>query len=180
MSGSVLSQGPVVAGSFVSGGVKDFWLPVPITGPLPSGETDTGVDLPPNAYVLDVLLNVIAPEVTAVNKAIQVGILTSESGGDYDGFIAALSVANAGLKRPSATILAAGNEWYFGETTRGEFLSPRFRAGANVAGDVGTCYEQAFDTSSITGKSVSVRTAGGTAFVEFRGVILFHILQLAS
>ena len=60
-------------------------------------EIDTGFDLPQNALVLpDVSIIVSTVDAT---ETIDVGLLSSESGGDADGFIVAASVATAGRIR---------------------------------------------------------------------------------
>ncbi len=169
--------GTLQAGAFQTGGLSEYWVAVPITTALTGAEQDTGIDLPANAFVSEVLVNVKTAEVTGSTKTINVGILSSESGGDADGFIAGLSVASTGLKRPGATVTTGGTETYFSATTRGALLSD-FLAGANVAGDVGTLYEKPFATSSITGKSISITAPN--AFTEFRGTIYFRITKLEA
>lgn len=135
----------------------------------PSGaEQDTGYDLIAKGLLLDVLLDVTAAEVTGGTKTLNVGLLSSESGGDADGFVAGLSVASTGLKRPGVSIIAGGTETYVGSWTRGVLLAPHPKAGTNNAGDTGIYIEQPHLTGSVTAKSVSF-TAGSNDWVEFRG-----------
>jgi hypothetical protein len=173
-----LTRRTVMAGGFSSANMTEYWVQIPVATALTGSEQDTGIDLPANALVLDVLVNVTTAEATGATKTIDLGILSSESGGDADGLIDGLSVASTGLKRPVAAITVGGTESFFASTTRGALLSPAFKAGSNSAGLVGTDYEQPFLTSSITGKSLSITS--GSAFTEFRGTILIHLLKLES
>lgn len=63
---------------------------------LTTGEKDTGFDFPAGAIILDVIVDIDTPESTATTKTIDVGLLSSESGGDTDGFLDGVSTATAG------------------------------------------------------------------------------------
>lgn len=67
-------------------------------------ETDTGFNLPECVVEPMPAINVHTADAT---ETIDVGLLSSESGGDADGFAAAVSVANATLVKP--TIVNGGN-----------------------------------------------------------------------
>ena len=179
MSGGIISRGQVGAGAFVSGGIADYWLPVPINWALSGAEQDTGIDLPANAFVLDVLLYTQVAEVTGSTKTMNVGILSTESGGDFDGFMAGIWCGTVGFRRPKAQFTPGGNETYLSSSERGAFITPIFLAGSNTVGDVGTLYEAPFSTASITGKSISV-TPIGSPFTEFRGTLFFRMLSLGG
>jgi hypothetical protein len=60
---------------------------------LTAGEKDTGFDLPVRGIVLDVFCRVKTAEVTDTTKTIDIGLLSSETGGDIDGFCDGLSTA---------------------------------------------------------------------------------------
>ena len=144
----------------------------------PTGsEQDAGIDLPAKAVVLDVLVDVTAAEVTGGTKTMNVGLLSSESGGDADGFLVGVSCAATGLKRGVATVTAGGSETYLSATTRGALLGS-FVAGADSAGDVGTVYERPHLSDSVTAKSVSY-TAGDSDWVEFRGTLVVVYVEVA-
>jgi len=144
----------------------------------PTGsEQDAGIDLPAKAVVLDVLVDVTAAEVTGGTKTMNVGLLSSESGGDADGFLVGVSCASTGLKRGVATVTAGGSETYLSATTRGALLGS-FVAGSDSAGDVGTVYERPHLSDSVTAKSVSY-TAGDSDWVEFRGTIVVLYVEVA-
>lgn len=67
-------------------------------------ETDTGIVLPQDALVLPPSIEVVTTE---ASKTINVGLLSSQSGGNASGFIAAAPVNTAGFVMPWTT--AAGN-----------------------------------------------------------------------
>jgi hypothetical protein len=60
-----------------------------------ASEVDTGFDLPAKAIVLDCWVDIRTLEGTASTKTIDVGLLSSESGGDADGFLDGVSTAAA-------------------------------------------------------------------------------------
>lgn len=105
-----------------------------------TGEKDTTIDLPTKGLVLDVWVDVTTKEDTSGTKTIDVGLLSSESGGDTDGFLDGVSTSSTGIKRGLPTITAGGSETYFASSTRGLLLSS-LTAGTDSAGDVGTYYE---------------------------------------
>ena len=59
-------------------------------------EVDTGWDLPETSVVLDVFINV-ATGATGTTKTLDVGLLSTESDGDANGFLAGANVELAGL-----------------------------------------------------------------------------------
>lgn len=79
------------------------YLEIPITGQTAGVEKTTGVQIPLGTVVLPGTL--VSVETAA--GTIDVGILSSESGGDADGFLAAVSCAATGIKKGS---LANGAE----------------------------------------------------------------------
>lgn len=73
---------------------------------LTTGEKDTGWDLPAKSAVLNVYVDVRTAESTSGTKTIDVGLLSSESGGDTDGFLDGVSTATTGIKK--GTLLNTG------------------------------------------------------------------------
>lgn len=70
-------------------------------------EIDTGWDLPAKAIVLNVWVDVITFEATGTTKTIDIGLLSSDTGGDADGFVDGLSTATAaGIRK--GTLLNSG------------------------------------------------------------------------
>lgn len=142
----------------------------------PTGsEQDTGWDLPAKSVVYDVFVDVTAAEVTGTTKTLNVGLLSSESGGDTDGFLDSVSVAATGIKRGVPTITTGSNEVFFASSTRGALLAS-LTAGSDAAGDVGTYYEK----PHITATAVSVvYDADDSDWSEFRGTINIVYVELA-
>jgi len=121
-----------------------------------TSEKDTGWDLPAKAVVIDVLIEVT----TAVSGAsIDVGLLSSETGGDADGFVDGLSCATEGIFQPNVTVTAGSSEHYFSSCTKGVFLLEDFTAGSDNAGDVGTFAPRWYAATENTAKSVSYTTS---------------------
>lgn len=136
-------------------------------------EVDTGWDLPADAVVLDVYLKVTAAEATGTTKTINVGLLSTESGGDADGFIAGLSVAATGYFRPSVV----HTTHVVGTQTRGALLQET-DAGTNDD-DRGFYVENPHVAGSVTAKSVSV-TVGSANFAEFEGSLFIRYIRLST
>lgn len=117
-----------------------------------STEKDSGWDLPAKSIVLDVFIDVTTLQ---AGKTVDVGLLSSESGGDTDGFADGLSLAAAGIVRPGVT-LDAIYEAYFDTKTRGVLLS-EFVQGTDTD-DRGMYLEKPHLSTSLTAKSVSYQT----------------------
>jgi len=147
-------------------------LKIAITAGSATTEIDTTKDLPAKALVLDVLVEVTTAEATGGTKTINVGLLSSESGGDADGFVAGISVASTGVKR-AGPAYHAGND-YPTSNTRGALLSD-FTAGS-AADDRGLYREKPHLSDSVTSKSVS--WTRGSAFTEFAGYLRVLYVEL--
>lgn len=74
-----------------------------------AGEKDTGIDFLAGDVILDCFVKVRTAEVTQATKTIDVGLLSSESGGDTDGFLDGVSTAATGTVVGS---LANGSNTY--------------------------------------------------------------------
>lgn len=164
-----------VADLSVNGGLMKVKV-IALTAAGDTSENDTAWDLPAKSIVHDVLLDVTTAETTATTKTIDVGLLSSESGGDANGFAVGISTAATGLVRPQATVTAGGSETYFASTTRGALLST-FLAGSDAATDVGTNYEFPHLSTAVTAKSVS--WTAGEAQTEFAGSLIIVYSEIA-
>jgi hypothetical protein len=133
---------------------------------LATTETDSGWDLPSNSIVRDVFAYVNTAEATGGTTTIDIGILSTESGGDVDGFADGISVAATGFVRPGVTTSDGSSIKHISSTTRGVLLA-EFEAGSDGgAGQRSGVYvETPHLADSITGKSVSV-TPGSADFAE--------------
>lgn len=74
-----------------------------------TGEKDTGIDFKAGDVIMDCFVKVRTLEATAGTKTIDVGLLSSESGGDTDGFLDGVSTAAAATVRGS---LDSGGQTY--------------------------------------------------------------------
>lgn len=79
---------------------------LPITATPTGAEQSTAWQLPTKGFVLDAWVDVKTAEATGGTKTLDLGLLSSEAGGDADGFLAAVSVAATGLKK--GTLLNTG------------------------------------------------------------------------
>ena len=122
-----------------------------------TSETDTSIDLPEGSVILDVFLDV---ETADAGITRDVGLLSTESGGDADGFLDGISVAATGLVHPTLTVTSGSNEDYFSAATFGAFLAS-FTAGSDVANDVGTFAPITHLTDSVVAKSISYTASAG-------------------
>lgn len=81
-------------------------IPFAIGDTTATTETDTGFDIPTDAIVQPHMgggIDVLAVDAT---ETIEVGVLSSESGGDADGFYDVLPVDTAGAVKPEVTVTA--------------------------------------------------------------------------
>jgi hypothetical protein len=112
-------------------------------------------------------------EVTAVDagETLSMGLLSSETGGDADGYLKAISLATAGQVTADVTRTLGSNADFFVSTTRGAYLAT-FTAGADTsAATIGTYQVKnhysdvtAAETLSFTG-SAAIDTAAGYAYL---------------
>ena len=138
-------------------------IPFSVDDTTATTETDTGFDLPTNARIDPTGVGVRVTTVDAT-ETIDVGLLSTESGGDANGLVAALSVATAGFVLAKPTLTAGGSETYYASTTLGALLVT-FLAGADTATDVGT-HERIAHVGNGTAKSFSYTLTAGTDTAE--------------
>jgi hypothetical protein len=151
-----------------------------LSGTASGSEEDTGYDLPSSAVLLlPPWINVTTAEATGATKTLDVGILSSESGGDADGFLDGVSVASTGVVQAAPVVTVGGTEtFYAAAQTIGALFRSGFIAGTNLDQDYGLLATKPFLSNSITGKSVSVTS--GSAFTEFKGTLHFLMLDLTA
>jgi hypothetical protein len=109
-------------------------IPYSIADSVAATEKDTGFDVPNPARVLD-RLHGAGLYVTTIDatQTIDVGILSSESGGDADGLIAASSVATAGLVTGTNGALFSSNAPHKSDAVTGKSISYTLNAGSDTA-----------------------------------------------
>jgi hypothetical protein len=133
-------------------------------------ETDTGLDLPYGALVYDAGVETVTVDAT---ETVDVGLLSSETAGDADGFVAAVSVAAAGI--PALfTYTTGANEVYLSAVTYGVLLAAR-SLGTDVATDVGSFgklrhYVTGSNATSVTYTPSTSDTFAGYGYVHFKNL----------
>jgi hypothetical protein len=172
-----ISRGQILFGDarFTSGHVVRTHA-IEIDSTPTGAEQDTGWDLPAESIVLGVVIDVDTAEATGGTPTLDVGLLSSESGGDADGFIDGASVTATGKVQGTVTATVGGSETYLSACTVGALLRAAYVAGSDVATDHGIFVPRMHLTG--TARSVTY-TAGSNDFAEFRGriIIIYADLQ---
>jgi len=99
--------------------------------------TDTGLDLPANFRIEEVLCEVFDVDASGTCDW---GFIAAGESGDENGLVAAETYAAAGFIRPGPVITAGSSETYFASTTRGVLLAA-FKAGTDADTDEGMYHE---------------------------------------
>ena len=134
-------------------------------------ETDTGLDLPYGALVQNCLIEVV--DVHSA-KTIMVGILSSETAGDADGFVVATLLTTAGIIHPR--LYTAGSNDTFLATANSGALLGKFLVGADVVGDTGSDTMTGHLVQGSNGSSVSYTCSSATTTAT--GLIHMPFIQL--
>lgn len=122
-----------------------------------NAETDTGFDLPVNMLIEDVLLRVVTVDAA---ETVDFGILSSEAGGDANGFITLASVATAGYPELTPQITGGTNIDYVGTNYVGALLATSI-AGADAVATVGGFTPKKYRTDG-TAKSLTYTGSAGS------------------
>jgi len=127
--------------------------------PNDNSEQDTGLDLPANCLITahDVKLRVTTTDAT---ETIDFGLLSSESGGDANGFVTAASVANSGFVELLPQITGGTNIDYVGTRYVGDLLATSI-AGADAVATVGGFTSKVYRTDG-TAKSITYTGSAGS------------------
>mgnify|MGYP001608873876 CR=1 FL=1 len=106
--GSLAAAGAVQAGSvgFTCASVALRLARIPVSCAT-TGERTYAFTFPVGAVIQRVYLDVNTQESTASAKTIDIGLLSSETSGDADGFLDGVSTASAGIVQGSTAISAA-------------------------------------------------------------------------
>ena len=127
-------------------------------GPNDNSEQTTYIELPADMAIMQAFLDVVTVD---AGETIDVGLLSSQGGGDANGLIAAASVATAGKVIPKVTVTTGSSEVYLASCTIGELLADTFTAGTDAATDVGT-FEPLVHVCDGTAKTVSYTGSAGS------------------
>lgn len=149
LNGQVI--GPI---KYLNGGLA---LGIPF-GVSDNSETSTFIVLPADLAVTDVLLDVGTLD---AGETLDVGLLSSEGGGNANGFVDAASVATALKLRPGATVTTGTHEVYVSASTRGALLVDTFTAGSDAVEDTGT-YVEMIHRCDGTAKTVTYTGSAGS------------------
>lgn len=134
-------------------------------------ETDTGFDLPLYGEIDPLSMRVFVQTVDA-GITLEVGLLSTEVGGDADGFLDAVSVATAGWVRPRLTFTDATAN-YISAVTYGDLFSCaatlgfKGLAGANGTGTVGQPWVESHIGDGVAESISYTCLAGADTFVGF-------------
>ena len=132
---------------------------VDITSAVSGAEFHTALDLPAKCVVYDVFMDVTTAESTASTKTIDVGLLSSESGGDANGFLVGVSIASEGIVK--GTLLNTGQ-------TLGALLSVDEDGSATLVREPHVC----------NGTAVSISVTGQVDLAELEATIYVVYAEL--
>lgn len=109
--------------------------------------------------------------------SVDVGILSTEAGGDADGLCKGISVASTGIARPSMTVTQGTNAQYISATTYGDLILPAALKGSNVAGHNAVPRLLPYQSNGIA-KTVSYTVSSGAD--TFVGYLCFRVFLCPS
>lgn len=137
-----------------------------------NAEVDTGIDLPYGALVHDAFVNVVTID---ADETINVGLLSSETAGDADAFLAAVSVATQGIPQ-NVAYTTGSNETYLSAVTFGAKLA-LFSLGNDVATDVGGMSRIRHSVTGANAKSVTYTGSAGSDTAAGYIHLLFNVVR---
>ena len=133
-------------------------------------ETDTGLDLPKLCKVYDVAIEVVTTDAT---ETVDLGLLSSETAGDADGFMAALSVASTGYFQGYATTVGS-NETYISAARLGALMG-KGSTGTDAANDFGQPGGPGHVVSGSNATSISYTPSTSDTFAGYGYVYFRHL-----
>ncbi len=143
---------------------RQHTLVVPI-GFSNNAEVDTGLDFPvANLIIKDAHLRVTAIDAT---ETVDIGILSSEAGGDADGFLLVMDAGNLGYVNQWPVVTNGANIDYSVHTSGYGALLKQGIAGADAVATVGGFQRRYYRTDGVA-KSISyTETAGGDTLAGY-------------
>lgn len=133
-------------------------------------EVDTTLDLPYGALVHDAKIEVVDVDAT---ETCDMGLLSSETSGDADGFLAAVSVATAGIPA-NITYTVGSNETYLSASTYGVLLASK-SVGTDVNTDVGSLGRLTHYVTGANAVSVTYTPSTSDTFTGYGYVFFKHL-----
>ena len=152
--------------------MREHMLVLPF-GAADNTEVDTGIDLPANLLIKDAGIRVTTIDAT---ETLDFGLLSSESGGDADGFGMVLDVGNLGWVNMYPVITNGTTIDYAVHTSGYGALLKQGIAGADAVATVGGVARRYHRTDG-TAKSISY--SGTTGSDTAAGYIYLHYSRLA-
>lgn len=144
-----------------------------------ASEVDTGLTLPDNSIVLpSVVIEVVTAEATATTKTIDVGLLSTETNGDADGFLSGADVSATGYVLPGLTETAGGTETHISAVTYGALIAD-FELGSNTAGDHGYIHPHPHVIDG-DAQSVSVTFGDSAGASELDAFVYFPVVRFTQ
>lgn len=131
---------------------------------------DTGLDLPGEVLVHDVRVEVVTADAT---ETVDVGLLASETAGDEDGFITALSVAATGY--PATRPITVGTNENFLSAVRVGALMGSLRVGVDTAGREGQTMVAGHIVTGSNARSITYTPSSSDTFAGYGYVYFRHI-----
>lgn len=134
-----------------------------------AAETDTGVDLPYGSHVTDVLVEVVTAD---SGQTLDVGLLSTETSGDANGFIAAITMTNTGFVKPQI-VTEGSSESYVSTTSLGALMGNQ-AVGTDANEDTGQSLVTGHIVTGANAQSITYTgdsgtdTAVGYIYVFFR------------
>ena len=159
---------PFLATGTDSSDTPNTWDNAEASCVITAGSSST-IKLCKGLVITDAVLQVTAVDST---ETMDMGLLSSESGGDADGFFDAISLASAGWITATATVNTGGsNADFIASTTRGAYLAD-FTAGSDGSvTTLGKYVPKNFYADSVVASTVSITgsaaidTAAGYAYL---------------
>ena len=135
-------------------------------------ERDSGIDIPKNALITDVMLEVVTGQ---VSKTLSVGLATSETNGDDDGLLAGVDISATGFKRGVA-VTVGGSETYVSSYLYGALMGPGI-VGTNANGDFGLGIVPGHVVTGSNAKRISYKGSSGTSGVTGYIYVFYKLLR---
>lgn len=137
-----------------------------------AGEVDTGYDFKKGDLIMHACVKVETAEATAATKTIDVGLLSSESGGDADGFLDGVVTSATGVVGVDATATDGTNQNFIAAAPKLGALLRTGLLGADVAGEASAVIPR---PHVINGTAVSLTYTLGAAATELvaKGYVVF-------
>ena len=136
-------------------------------------EVDTGLKFPPGAQIMGAYHYGRTPD---AGISIVVGLLSTESGGDANGFIASRGVTSGSAGYGfNINFTSGSNERYLSQMLLGAFLDDNFDTGTDVLGNTGTYQQNGYMINTVTSKTISYTLTTGADSAE--GMVFLPFIQ---